>query len=104
MSLKDGLDPRAYNFFEIDSCKGPLWRSHKCDAHDSHYDDIVAVMETTENVARMFRPCCLSPYNEAAIERLTYWFGARNTPAGREELRRTDEASRLMLRESLKQR
>lgn len=98
MSLKDGLDPRAYNFAEIDFCKAPLWRSHKCIVHDSPYDDIIGLMETTQNVARMFRPCCLSPYNEAAIERLVYWFHARNTEAGLEELRKVDEESRLILK------
>ncbi len=96
--LKTGLDPRAYNFIEIDSCQAPLWRSHNCKQHGYGYEDIVGCMETTYNVTRMLQPCCMEPYNDAARQRLAYWKVARFSASGQEEMGETDRASAEMLR------
>lgn len=97
--LKAGLDPRAYDFSKIDACEGPLFRSHDCKPHGGGYEDIVSCMDTTYNVTRMLRPCCMEPYNAAAKDLIESWREAIKTDAGKERLRQNDESATAMLRD-----
>jgi hypothetical protein len=90
-NLKAGLDLRAYDFQSIDAETWPLWRSHNCKLHGGGYEDIVSCIETTFNVERMLRSCCLEPYNDAARGRIAYWTKAKDTDEGKALLKQGDE-------------
>ena len=98
MNNKAGLDLRAYDFARIDAVAGPLFRGHDCKPHGGGYEDIVACIETTRNVTRMLRPCCMEPYNAAGRALIDHWRMAINTEEGKEKLRLNDESAALMLR------
>lgn len=97
MYCKNGLDPRRYDFPRLDLVPYPLWRSHDCKEHGGRYEDIVAVMETTANVERMMRPCCIEPYNEAAKARLAYWKEAATTDIGKAAMALNDQEAAAIL-------
>jgi len=94
---KNGLDPRRYDFARLDLVPGPLWRSHDCRDHGGGYEDIVAVLETTSNVERMMRPCCLEPYNDAAKVRVVYWKEAVTTDIGKAAMAQNDREAAATL-------
>lgn len=92
MRNKAGLDPRAYDFSRIDGAENaPLFRSHACKAHGGGYEDIVACMETTAGVERILRPCCIEPYNAAAVSIVAYWTTAKDTEEGKAKMKMWDD-------------
>lgn len=67
-SMKDGLDPMAYNFVQIDACKAPLWRTWECPTHEGHDDIVAVVLPLSERHRDQLRCGCMKPYNESATQ------------------------------------
>jgi hypothetical protein len=74
-SMKEGLDPKAYDFEKLDQMPAPVWRTWVCAEHGG-YDDLVAVMLPLDNKNLLRIDCgCMRPYNEKARDIARQLFG-----------------------------